>query len=240
MNIDTDLIKKISKEAFLSLSILLVLTGFGAFFNFTLLFFLGPELSHLFNASGGMGHAGGAGAILAFALLAFINWQGSLLFISFFFIFPLLHFLISKKYLVSRAIFNILKEKKSRIVEFIFEKFFQKMNDQLDWLDKVNSSGIISAINQYLPVYLKKLEGMPFFIRGIVTFFLSRFDFLGMVSGSLNEEGKIDIGQKEIIKKITMKVDEVLDEKVFSPSFKGILILYLINIAIFIIIKVSI
>ncbi|HNE54912.1 MAG TPA: hypothetical protein PK079_17195, partial [Leptospiraceae bacterium] len=117
-------------------------------------------------------------------------------------------------------------------------QFFERIKNRLEWLDKLNSSGTISVLNEYLPIYIQKLEGMPFMIRWIVKLFLGRFDFLGIVSGVLNEQGQIDIGQKEIINKISDKVNTVLDEKLFSPSFTGIITLYIINISAFIIIKV--
>ncbi len=235
MGIDTNLLKAFAKQGFKALITILLLTGFGVFTNWILLALLTPELKTLFYASGARGgHGGGAAAILMLVM----NWQASLLFLTFFFVFPILHFLFAKKYAVTSAITALLGERKTQFVEYLLQKFFERMNSKMELLDKLNSSGVVRTVNEYLPVYLKKLEGMPFLIKGIVKFFLSRFDFMGIVSGVINEEGKMDISQEEMIHKISNKVNAVLDEKVFSPSFQANWILYGVNVIIFIVIKI--
>ncbi len=241
MGIDTTLLKAFAKQGLKALITILLLTGIGVFTNWIFLAFLTPELKTLFDASGAKGgHGGGAAAILVVILMLVMNWQASLLFLTFFFIFPILHFLFAKKYAVTNAITSLLGERKTQFVEYLLQKFFERMNSKMELLDKLNSSGVVTTVNEYLPLYLKKLEGMPFLIKGIVKFFLSRFDFLGIVSGVINEEGKVDISQEEMIHKISNKVNAVLDEKVFSPSFQANWILYAINLLTFIVIKVFI
>jgi hypothetical protein len=238
MGIDTNLLKAFAKQGFKALITILLLTGLGVFTNWILLAFLTPELKTLFDASGARGgHGGGAAAILVVILMLVMNWQASLLFLAFFFVFPILHFLFAKKYAVTSAITSLLGERKTQFVEYLLQKFFERMNSKMESLDKLNSSGVVTTVNEYLPVYLKKLEGMPFLIKGMVKFFLSRFDFMGIVSGVINEEGKMDISQEEVIHKISSKVNVVLDEKVFTPSFQANWILYSINILIFIAVK---
>lgn len=241
MAIDTNLIKSFGKQGIKALLTILALTGFSTIVNWILLAFLIPELQILFDASGARGgHAGGGAAILSVILLLIFNWKGSLLFLSFLLVFPLIHFLFAKKYAVSVAISSILKERKGQIVEYVMQKFFDRLHSKMEWLDKLNSSGLVQAVNEYLPFYVKKLEGIPFIIRIIVKLFLSRLDFLGIVSNTINEDGKIDVSQEELIKRITEKVNAVLDEKVFSPSFQANAIVVTINVVCFIFIKIFI
>lgn len=238
MGIDTTLLKAFAKQGFKALITILLLTGLGVFTNWILLAFLTPELKTLFDASGARGgHGGGVAAILVVILMLVMNWQASLLFLTFFFVFPILHFLFAKKYAITSAITSLLKERKTQFVDYLLQKFFERINSKVEWLDKLNSSGTVVTINEYLPLYLKKLDGMPFLIKGIVKFFLSRFDFMGIVSNTINEEGKIDISPAEIGSKIANKVNLALDEKVFSPSFQANWILSAINLLIFIVIK---
>jgi len=63
---------------------------------------------------------------------------------------------------------------------------------------------------------------------------------MGIVSNVISEEGKIDISPQELTQKIANKVNETLEEKVFSPSFLFNGILLGINIIVFIIMKVII
>lgn len=241
METHTNLIKAFATQGLKALLAMIILTGVGIFANWLLLIFLGPELRILFDASAASGgHAGGVGAILSVLILIALNWKASLLFLTFFILFPCLHFLFAKKYAISTAITSLLKERKSQFVEYIMQKFFDRLHSKLEWLDKLNSSSPLKAVNEYLPIYLKNLEGMPFIIRLIVKLFLARIDFLGVVSGAINEEGKIDISQEELIEKIISKVNSVLDEKIFSPSIGGNLILYGVNILVFSGIKIFI
>lgn len=241
MGTDTNLIKTFAKQGLKALLTISIFTIVGIFINWLLLLFMIPELRILFDASAASaGHAGGVGAVLSALISVVLNWKASLLFLTFFIIFPFLHFLFAKKYAISIAITSLLKEKKSQFVEYIMQKFFDRLHSKLEWLDTLNSSSLLKAVNEYLPSYLVKLEGMPFIIRVIVKIFLARIDFLGIVSGVLTEEGKIDISQEEITDKITRKVNTVLDEKVFSPSIQANLILSGVNIFAFIGIKVFI
>jgi len=238
MAIDINLIKSFGKQGIKALLTILFFTGAGIISNWILLAFLTPELKILFDTTGSHGgHAGGGAAILAVLLLLFVNWKVTLLFTLFFFVFPFVHFLFAKKYAISVAISSILKEKKEHIVEYLMQKFFDRIHSKMEWLDKMNNSGLVKAVNEYLPQYINKLEGMPFVIRVIVKLFLSRLDFMGIVSGAISDEGKIDISQEELIQKITNKVNLVLDEKVFSPSLQGNLIVFTINLLTFILAK---
>ena len=241
METHTNLIKAFATQGLKALLAMIILTGVGIFANWLLLIFLGPELRILFDASAASGgHAGGVGAILSVLILIALNWKASLLFLTFFILFPCLHFLFAKKYAISTAITSLLKERKSQFVEYIMQKFFDRLHSKLEWLDKLNSSSPLKAVNEYLPIYLKNLEGMPFIIRLIVKLFLARIDFLGIVSGTINEERLIDISQDELIEKIISKVNSILDEKIFSPSIQANLILSGVNIFAFIGIKVFI
>ena len=155
-------------------------------------------------------------------------------------VFPVLHFVFAKKYAITKAIYALLKDRKEQFVEYVFQKFFEKVNSRMDWLEKLNSSGAVQTVNEYLPVYIKKMEGMPFPIRMILKFLFSRLNFLGIVSSAMNEEGKIDISPEEVVRKISSKANETLDEKVFSPSFTSNWILYAANIICFVGIKILI
>ena len=241
MQLDTNLMKTIAKQGFKTILTILFLTGVGIFINWILLIFLWPELSILFDASVARGGHGGAGAaLLVLFLMIVMNWQASLLFLTFFLVFPVLHFFFSKKYAVTVAIYNLLKDKKEYLIKYLFQKFFEKVNSKVEWLNKLNSSGSIQVVNEYLPVYIKKMEGMPFPIRMILKFLFSRLNFLGIVSSAMNEEGKIDISPEEVVRKISSKANETLDEKVFSPSFTSNWILYAANIICFVGIKILI
>jgi len=241
MGTDTNLIKTFAKQGLKALLTISIFTIVGIFINWLLLLFMIPELRILFDASAASaGHAGGVGAVLSALISVVLNWKASLLFLTFFIIFPFLHFLFAKKYAISIAITSLLKERKSQFVEYIMQKFFDRLHSKLEWLDKLNSSSPLKAVNEYLPIYLKNLEGMPFIIRLIVKLFLARIDFLGIVSGTINEEGLIDISQDELIEKIISKVNSILDEKIFSPSIQANLILSGVNIFAFIGIKVFI
>jgi hypothetical protein len=241
MGTDTNLIKTFAKQGLKALLTISIFTIVGIFINWLLLLFMIPELRILFDASAASaGHAGGVGAVLSALISVVLNWKASLLFLTFFIIFPFLHFLFAKKYAISIAITSLLKERKSQFVEYIMQKFFDRLHSKLEWLDKLNSSSPLKAVNEYLPIYLKNLEGMPFIIRLIVKLFLARIDFLGIVSGTINEERLIDISQDELIEKIISKVNSILDEKIFSPSIQANLILSGVNIFAFIGIKVFI
>jgi hypothetical protein len=241
MGTDTNLIKTFAKQGLKALLTISIFTIVGIFINWLLLLFMIPELRILFDASAASaGHAGGVGAVLSALISVVLNWKASLLFLTFFIVFPFLHFLFAKKYAISIAITSLLKERKSQFVEYIMQKFFDRLHSKLEWLDKLNSSSPLKAVNEYLPIYLKNLEGMPFIIRLIVKLFLARIDFLGIVSGTINEERLIDISQDELIEKIISKVNSILDEKIFSPSIQANLILSGVNIFAFIGIKVFI
>jgi hypothetical protein len=241
MGTDTNLIKTFAKQGLKALLTISIFTIVGIFINWLLLLFMIPELRILFDASAASaGHAGGVGAVLSALISVVLNWKASLLFLTFFIVFPFLHFLFAKKYAISIAITSLLKERKSQFVEYIMQKFFDRLHSKLEWLDKLNSSSALKAVNEYLPIYLKNLEGMPFIIRLIVKLFLARIDFLGIVSGTINEERLIDISQDELIEKIISKVNSILDEKIFSPSIQANLILSGVNIFAFIGIKVFI
>jgi hypothetical protein len=239
MQLDISLVKTIAKQGFKTLALILILTISGVIANWILLAFLIPELGVLFDASAARGaHGGGPAVILALLLLVAMNWQASLLFLIFFLVFPIFHFLFAKKYAVTKAIHALLSDRKTQFVEYLLQKFFEKISSKTEWLDKLNSSGPIQVINEYLPLYLKKLDGMPFIVRIIAKFFLGRLDFMGIVSSTINESGQIDISQDEIIRKISLKVNGVIDEKLFSPSFSLNWILYGVNISFFILVKV--
>lgn len=239
MAIDINLIKSFGKQGIKAVLTILFFTGASIIFNWILLAFLTPELKVLFDTSGSHGgHAGGGAAILAILLLLIINWKGTVLFIIFFFVFPFVHFLFAKKYAISVALTSILKERKGQIVEYLLQKFFDRIHSRMEWLDKMNSSGLVNAVNEYLPHYIKKLDGMPFIIKIIVKLFLSRLDFMGIVSGAINDEGKIDISQDELINRVINKVNLVLDEKVFSPSLHGNLAVLAMNLLSFILVKI--
>ncbi|MBK8396012.1 MAG: hypothetical protein IPL26_12350 [Leptospiraceae bacterium] len=241
MQLDTNLMKTIAKQGFKTILTILFLTGVGIFINWILLIFLWPELSILFDASVARGGHGGAGAaLLVLFLMIVMNWQASLLFLTFFLVFPVLHFFFSKKYAVTVAIYNLLKDKKEYLIKYLFQKFFEKVNSKVEWLNKLNSSGSIQVVNEYLPVYIKKMEGMPFPIRMILKFLFAKLNLLGIVSAVISEEGKVNISLEELINKVSAKVNETLDEKFFSPSFSSNLILSGFNFVCFIGIKILI
>lgn len=238
----TETLKTVAGYGFRIISRIALITLSGAFLNMLFLIFSYSEMRTLLHTEAASSADGGGISgffILIYTYLA-LNWK-LLLFISmYFFFFPLAYFLTAKSVVISSTVKKIVAENKDFIIEYIVRKLFDRLDSVTGWKDRTDKSSTIKIINEYLPKFLKKLDGIPFIIKMIVRFFLERIPFHEVFTSIVSEEGKIELSPESVSAKLSEVLNDKLDETVFSSNYNPVFIVAGINLVIFIGLKIAI
>jgi hypothetical protein len=224
-------VTKLLKLGFYFISRLLFYFFLAVLFNWILFIFLFPELKILFPLEGGrVAHAGGPAVILALFLLLALNWKGTLLILSFLFIFPLIHFLFLKKFLLSKILEKMIREYKLIFLEYLLGKFYE-------YLESKNILPTASILLETLPKFFSKLNNLPFGLKSIAKFYLSKVHFLENLQEGLTLL-KEDMQPKEQIHVLVNYLNQKSNLEIYEASFFINWMLYLFNFVIFLLIKI--
>ena len=226
-----DKVAKLLKLGFYFISRLLFYFLLATLFNWILFIFLLPELKILFPLEGGrLAHAGGPAVILALFLLCIINWQGSSVILSFLFIFPLIHFLFIKKFLLSKIVEKMIREYKLIFLEYLLGKFYE-------YLELKSKTPTIHILWETLPKFLSKLNNLPFALKSIGKFYLNKLHFLENLQEGislLNDK----MQPKEQIHILVNYFEQKSNLEFYEASFFLNWMLYLFNFSIFLLLKI--
>jgi len=214
-----------------------VFTLFGIVLN-AVAFFLDRHavLAYLVLSTGAMpgARAGGAGAVIVLFVMAYSFVVDNPVFFGiallFCVVFPLLHFLVGKKYGISAALAYAARNKQAALVGYIVERILMAAARHPQWQQWLSEGGVAHALDRFLPPYLRRLDNMPWLLRTAVKRLLGKFDFATELVRSLRASG-IDRLDPERISDAAAKLFEThISAKMFAPSWRAFWVLTVVNV----------
>lgn len=193
--------------------------GFGALglgLNIVLAMGLGPAIWGLTEVSGGSmgGHGGGA---IGVVLLAIVYWKSLLALAVLLVGFPVAWFMVGQKHGIQVAIRHIVAERKAFLVEYLIRRLAAKLQTPA-MAERINQSGLRKALNEMLPGYLAKLDNMPWSLRKLFRWVVSRLDFQGFLLGIVDEKQLRTVDADVLCDAASEKANQLIDEKLLSAS----------------------
>ena len=169
--------------------------------------------------------AGGAGAVIVLVVMAYSFVVHNPVFFGivllFCVAFPLLHFLVGKKYGISAALAFAARDKQAALVGYVVERMLMAAARHPQWQQWLSEGGVAHALDRFLPPYLRRLENMPWLLRAAVKRLLGKFDFASELVRSLRASG-VERTDPERISDAAAKLFEThISANMFRPSWRA-------------------
>ena len=230
----TEVLKVVAKSAYYVASRAIAFGFLGLLLNLPLVVLLWPEISkyfHLFLPN--LPHAGGPAVVIALVMMLFFGLPGILLAGTFAIGFPIAYLLLGKKHGITLALTSYLKDKKDVLLRYFFDRFLDSLSTRTEWLESVKSNGLMQTAKQVIPGYVAKLPNMPLPLRWLLRFALAQVK-LDELCGAVLESGDLrDLKTANLSESGLKRASGFLDDKLFAPSLRPLLMLMAINLAVF-------
>lgn len=197
---------------------IILFTAIGIALNIILTLFLIPEIEKL-------------GAKKSYIPL-------TLLLASFILLFPLIYFFLGKKQGIKAAISKLVHEKGDGIVGFIVSKFTDRMASNSDWKTSIQKNGIVKTVRNVFPGFIRTLEGLPWILKRPFKIVFETIDFAGAIEQAYATRPDAQINSPETNQHITEIISTKLKQKFQPPKGKLLLTMVIVNIVLFVLVKV--
>lgn len=235
----TELLKITARSAYYVASRAAGFAALGFVLNLILLPFLWPEISrfaHVFVVN--LPHAGGAAAFFMLAIMLIYMLPGILLGAAFVVGFPVAYFLFGKKHGISVAMMRLLRDKKEALLLYFFDRLFSAVRGRADWAQRFQQSGIGAIVSEVLPRFAASLPGMPLPMRWLLRRALARVK-LESLAEVLTAGGDLrELDLSALSEPVLARVSALIDDRLLTPSLKGLGVLMAVNLGAFALVKI--
>jgi len=224
---------KISGSAILQM---ILFTIVGIFLNLLLFPFMWYEISGLIPEGGNPGARAGGPVVILVALMYI--WPVLLFVAVFLVLFPVIFFFAGKKQAIKAAVSKLVNEKGDAMVGFIVSKFTERMATNPQWQESIKQHGITVTVRKFMPGFIKTLQGLPWILKRPLRNVFEAADFASAVEDAYKNRPDFPINSPETNAHITTVIASKLREKFQPPKGRLLLVMVIINVAIFVLVKV--
>lgn len=203
----SNIVKTAATCSAIMISKIVVYTLFGGILNLVFFLFLLPEISYHLNGMRA-GHGGGIAALMMLLIAIFTSFPLFVMVLGIPFGFPIVYFFAGKKRGIQAAACKAIAQNKTFLVDYFCCNLFETIVQAPDNI----------GINEYLPIFRKKLNGALYPLRLLLKKFLKGIDFTDIK----------DFHPQRFSSTLSLEINAMMDEKILLSS----------NIAVFVFMEV--
>jgi hypothetical protein len=132
--------------------------------------------------------------------------------------FPVAWVLVGKKRGLDAAVRHVAKTYKTGLVEVLFRKLAERMRTP-EWVERFNRSGVVATLNEWLPVYLEKLDDFPRTVRPLVRAIVKKVDVGGFLLATFEQRQVVELDPEQFGEMAAERANAFIDDTLLTVSW---------------------